>query len=718
MKAYRLEEGLNLYRFGKPYDTEAVVIKEMEKIEEKEIKYLNKSTKDKELKFTYSMNRDDMIFGLGENMGGINKRGKEYISFCSDDYEHTEGKKSLYASHSFFILDGERDTFGVFVDYPGKMKIDAGFIHRDILEISIPKKDVDIYIIEGKNKTEIVKKFRGLVGKSYVPPKWGFGYQQCRWSYPDAEAIEKVVNNMRERDIPCDTVYLDIDYMLDFKDFTVDGTKFPEFPKFVERMKKKGIRLIPIIDAGVKIQKGYDVYEEGLKKGYFCTTKDDDTFVGAVWPGKCAFPDFLNPEARKWWGKLYKRLTDQGIEGFWNDMNEPALFYTPDHLEEVIEKIKSSQGENLDIYSFFEFKDMITGLSNRDEDYKKFWHVDKDGNKLNHYDVHNLYGYNMTRAASEGFEEIRPDKRTLMFSRASAIGAHRYGGIWTGDNKSWWSHILLNIQMMPGLSMCGFLYSGADTGGFGDDADAELVARWTQFSIFTPLIRNHAGGTRPQEPYSFDEETANYIKGAIQLRYAMLPYLYSEFMKAIRDEKGYMMPLAFEYADKRSRRVEDQLLCGDSIMLAPVYTQNARGRYIYLPEDMLCWRGKSPEDREVHMLKKGDHYLNIEIDEIPFFIRKNKMVVMGKVLNHVEEEKLKELNVVVNLDSRAKYEYYDDDGVDTNIDNHSILKLSVGYRGEEVVARVEHVEGETDIVVVNFEIYTSDNQVIKKKIYL
>ena len=717
MKAYRLEKGVQLYRMGDPYNTEAVIETPMTEIDEKEVRYLKKALAGKGLRFTYTMDRDDIIFGLGENMGGINKRGKEYVSFCTDDYEHTEGKKSLYASHSFFIVDG-RDTFGVFIDYPGKMKIDAGFTHKDTLEISVPNGDVDIYIMEGKIKNDIVKKFRRLIGKSYVPPKWGFGYQQCRWSYPTATEIEKVVLNMRERGIPCDTVYMDIDYMTDYKDFTVDETKFPQFPSFVEKMKGMGIKLIPIIDAGVKIEDGYDIYEEGMEKGYFCTTADDDTFVGAVWPGKCAFPDFLNPDARKWWGGLYKRLTDQGIEGFWNDMNEPALFYTPDHLEEVIENVKSSQGENLDIYSFFKFKDMVTGLSNREEDYKKFWHVDKNGQKINHYDVHNLYGYNMTRAASEGFLEIRPDKRTLMFSRASSIGAHRYGGIWTGDNKSWWSHILLNIQMMPGLSMCGFLYSGGDTGGFGDDADSELVTRWTQFSIFTPLLRNHAGGTRPQEPYSFCGDTAAYIKGAVQLRYALLPYLYSEFMKARRDDTGYMSPLAFEYDDKRSKRIEDQILCGDSLMLAPIYTQNARGRYIYLPEDMLCWRGKSPEDREIHMLRKGDHYLHVGVDEIPFFIRRDRMVAMGKVLNYVGEEMLRELNVIVNLDKLAKYEFYDDDGVDTNLDNQSILKLRVGYRGDEVVAKVEKTYGETEIVVVNFEIHTNENQVIHKKVYL
>ncbi len=717
MTVYKIGDDIKLYRYGKPYDTEAVLLRDREEIEEEGIKYFQEESEKNGVHLRYSMSRDDIIFGLGENVGGINKRGKEYESFCTDDPEHTEGKKSLYGAHTFFIVDGE-DTFGVFIDYPGRLRVDAGFTHRDILEVSIPTGDVDIYIIGGEDKNQIVGNFRKLVGRSYIPPKWGFGYQQCRWSYLNAGEVERVVDSMRDRRIPCDTVYLDIDYMADFKDFTVDEAKFPRFPEFVERMKEKGIRLIPIIDAGVKIEDGYDIYEEGRERGYFCTTAQGDTFVGAVWPGRCAFPDFLNPDTRRWWGDLYMRLTDIGIEGFWNDMNEPALFYTPDRLEEIIEEVKSSQGENLDIYSFFRFKDMVTGLSNREEDYKKFWHRDGEGRRINHYPVHNLYGYNMTRAASEGFARNRPGERTLLFSRASSIGAHRYGGIWTGDNRSWWSHLLLNIQQMPGLNMCGFLYSGGDTGGFGDHADAELVTRWTQFSIFTPLLRNHAGGTRPQEPYSFDDASAEYMKGAVELRYAMIPYLYSEFMKAVREDRGYMTPLAFEYDDRRSRGVEDQLLCGESLMLTPVYTQNARGRYIYLPDDMLCWRGRDSRNREIHRLKKGDHYLNIGIDEVPFFIRRNRMMVMGKPMNYVEEEIVRELNVVVNLDTKAVYEFYDDDGKTTNEDDYSILKFTVRKKGEDVIAKVERIAGETQVVVVNFEIHSEDDQVLERRVYL
>lgn len=712
MKKFRVTDEISLYSYGKAYDTEAVIYREREEVEGKDVKYLNTFvSKTEELVFTYEMDKEDIILGLGENMGGINKRGKEYISFCTDDPIHLEDKKSLYGVHPFFIVDG-KETFGVFVDYPGKMTFDMGFRNKDVLQITIPKKDVDVYIIEGEDKNKIVANFITLVGQSYVPPRWAFGYQQCRWSYEDAKEVERIVDGMRENNIPCDTVYLDIDYMDAFKDFTVSSERFPDFPEFVERMKKKGIRLIPIIDAGVKVEEGYDVYEEGMEKGYYCTLKDDKEFVGAVWPGHCVFPDFLNPDTRKWWGSLYKRLTDQGIEGFWNDMNEPALFYTPDRLKEVLEEVEGMKGKNLGIYDFFGLTDKFRNLSNQTGDYKKFYHKDKEGNKINHYDVHNLYGYNMTRAASEGFDEIKPNERILMFSRASYQGAHRYGGIWTGDNMSWWSHILLNIQEMASLNMCGFLYTGADTGGFGANADAELVTRWTQFSIFTPLFRNHAAmGTREQEPFAFDKETTDRVRETIKLRYAMIPYIYSEYMKARRDKRGYILPLSFQYEDARSRRVEDQVLCGDSLMLTPVYTQNAKGRYVHLPEDMLMWKGSGLNSNTIEYKEKGDSYIELETEELAFFIKKDKMLPLGKALNYVEEEEIDRLRVIVNLDSEAKYEYYTDNGTDKNLDNHAILNLIVTREGDTVEARVEKVKGDSRIKEIEFIVYGRDMKV-------
>ena len=718
MKKFKISNQITLYRYGKPYDTETVLLKAEEESMEEDILYLKSFvSKNDELIFTYEMTKEDVILGLGQNMGGINKRGKEYISFSTDDPNHLENNKSLYGIHPFFIVDGE-ECFGVFIDYPGKMSFDIGYRQKDCIQITIPKLHADLYIIEG-NKQEIIKAFMTLVGKSYVPPKWAFGYQQSRWSYPDSNSIEEVVENMRMNEIPCDAIYLDIDYMTDFKDFTIDGKKFPNFKEFVTNLKSTGIRLIPIIDAGVKVEEAYDVYEEGIKNSYFSLTKDKKPFIAAVWPGHCVFPDFLNPETRKWWGGLYKKLTDLGIEGFWNDMNEPALFYTPEKLKEAVEKAKSLEGKNLGIYDFFGLKDSFTNLSNLDEDYKKIYHKDKDGNFVNHYDVHNLYGYNMTRAASEGFDSFLPDKRVLLFSRASYQGAHRYGGIWTGDNKSWWSHLLLNIQMIANLNMCGFLYSGADIGGFGDNCNEELIIRWMQFGIFTPLLRNHSAmGTRHQEPYSFGKETMVDLRNIIKFRYALLPYIYSEFMKARRDMKGYILPLSIEYSDKRSKTIEDQILCGESLMLAPIYTANARGRYVYLPEDMLLCKLSSLREKSFSYYTQGDHYIPCELEEMIFFIRPDKAIILGKELQHVHEEVISELTLIVYLENYCTYEYYDDDGYDKNLENSSIMEFYIEETNEEIEIKVNQKKENKEIKRVIFEIYSKNKGFIKKSISL
>lgn len=716
MRAFKIINGVNKYVFGKPINTEAVNI-EGEEIKKDSLECFSIEYKDK-FSLVYKMGKDDMVFGLGENQRGINKRGGIYESFCSDDPRHTENKKSLYGAHNFTIIDG-KDKFGVFVDFPGKVTFDVGFTDKDKYKITIENSNVKIFIITGKSIKGITKKFLKIIGRSYIPPKWAFGYQQSRWSYENQNVVSDIAEKFIENKIPCDAIYLDIDYMERYKDFTVDSNTFPNFKEFIERMKDKGFRLIPIIDAGVKIEKGYDVYEEGIDNNYFCTDKNGKPFVVAVWPGRCHFPDFLNKNTRLWFGLKYKVLTDLGIEGFWNDMNEPAIFYTNRGLKEAVDLAKKLEKENLDINFCFELKDKFHNMSNNIVDYKSFYH-NKDESKINHYDVHNLFGYNMTRSAGEGLKIIEPNKRFLLFSRSSYVGMHRYSGIWTGDNSSWWQHILLNIKMMPSLNMCGFLYIGADTGGFSSDANAEIVTRWTQFSVFTPLFRNHsAKGTRRQEPFAFDDETTNVIKNAIDLRYALIPYIYSEYMKAALNNDVYFSPLIFEYDDEISRRVEDQLLVGDSLMISPIYQENSRERYVYLPEDMLLWKVKGYKDRNCEVIKKGHKYLDIDIDEIPIFIRKNKMIVIGKTAQNVDSIDNKKLDVLAFVTDKAEYRYYDDDGKTYDFENQNFSEIVICITKNESEYDVDvKVNGPQLINKLNFEIVNGCGDKFKKSINL
>jgi alpha-glucosidase len=624
-------------------------------------------TDQESMSFSYCMDDADVVYGLGEQVRGINKRGWIYRSKCSDEPNHLEDRQSLYGAHNFLVVDG-KEQFGIFIDYPGILTFDIGYTKSSLMTITASDWNLDVYVITGSDVKDIVKQFRHLIGRSYIAPKWAFGYGQSRWSYMNEDEVREVVRSHREAGIPLDAVYLDIDYMERYKDFTVNTETFPDFAAFNQEMKEQQIHLVPIIDAGVKQEAGYPVYEEGMKNGYFCKKEDGSPFVAAVWPGKALFPDMLNPEARAWFGDWYRVLLDQGVEGFWNDMNEPSIFYTEDRLNEVMEQLGQFKDRNLDMDEFGQFTGLFKSLSNNIEDYKNFYH-EVNGEKIRHDRVHNLFGYNMTRAAGEAFERLEPDKRILMYSRSSYIGMHRYGGIWQGDNKSWWSHILLNLRMMPSLNMCGFLYTGADLGGFGADTTEDLVLRWLALGIFTPLMRNHSAlGTRRQEAYRF--EHLDGFRHIIQMRYRLLPYLYSEYMKAALRDEMMFRPLAFDYPeDAFAAKVEDQLLVGDGMMIAPVYTQNADGRYVYLPEQMKLVRFVQDGSCTEEILEQGHHYVTIALTDIVFFVRPDHLIPMSDGGQCVADVDFEHLHYVSFIRNEAVYEYYNDNGYEKDYEN-------------------------------------------------
>ena len=645
------------YVYGHPFPTDAVV-KEIETAKEP----LPFFETDNQGSFTYTLAEDDIVYGLGEQIRGINKRGWQYVSWNYDNPNHHEDTRSLYGSHNFIIVCG-KVTFGAFFEYPGKMEFDIGYTRRDTMQIKAAKNDLTVYIITGENEKDIVKQFRGIIGRSYIPPLWAFGYGQSRWGYKNEADIREVAAKYKAAGIPLDSIYLDIDYMERYKDFTVDEERFPDLKGLAADMQAEGIHLVPIIDAGVKIEDGYSVYEEGVEKNYFCKNAEGGDFVGAVWPGRVHFPDFLQPEARDWFGKKYAVLTEQGIDGFWNDMNEPAIFYTEDRLADTCAEIEKLTAGNMGIDEYFAFTGMVAGLNGNIGDYDKFYH-NVNGQMVKHSEVHNLYGMNMTRSANEALREICPDKRTLFFSRSSYVGAHRYGGIWQGDNKSWWSHILQSMQQLPALNMAGFLFTGSDTGGFGCDTTEDLMLRWLQYSLFTPLFRNHsADGTREQELYRFSN--ADAAGNMIRIRYSLVPYLYSEFLKAALQDEMMFRPLAFDFADDAdAKQVDDQLLLGNELMIAPIYKQNAKGRYVYLPEEMMLVRMRSDEDYETEILPKGHHYVPAELNELVFFIRNQKAIPFAKAAKNTAET---DWNTVRLLGySGCSYEMYADNGTSPN----------------------------------------------------
>ena len=338
-----------------------------------------------------------------------------------------------------------------------------------------------------------------------------------------------------------------------------------------------------------------------------------------------------------------------------------AIFYSQQRLEQVFNELDIYRNQNLSIDSFFKFQNLVPSLSNNEEDYRAFYHNYR-GQRIRHDKVHNLFGFYMTRSAAEAFEELEPQKRILLFSRASYIGMHRYAGIWQGDNRSWWSHLLMNIKMMPSLNMCGFLYTGADLGGFGEDATEDLVIRWLSFGIFTPLMRNHSAiGTRRQEAYQFAR--TDLFRNVLRIRYRLLPYLYSEYMKAALNNTMMFQPLAFVYPeDARASRIEDQLMLGENIMIAPVYEQNAEGRVVYLPERMKMLRFRTDGSIEESIWENGFSYVDMPLGEVCIFVRDHYLLPLAEGGEYVEEVDFEHLKLYSCGEEVKPYEYYTDNG--------------------------------------------------------
>ena len=651
------------FSFGHPFPTQSVVLSLP--AESGPIPFLTPDGSGWQL----TLSEQAAVYGLGEMPRGINKRGWHYIANNTDESRHSEDKLSFYGAHNFLLVRDGSTCFGLFVDFPGKVYYDIGYSRHDLLSFHTETPDYDLYLLSGGSENAICKEFRTLIGRSYIPPKWAFGLAQSRWGYKTEEDVREVARQYKEHDLPLDMICMDIEYMQDYADFTVNKERFPDLTKLSADLKAQGIRLVPIIDVGVRVDPNDSTCAEGLEKGYFCKKADGTPFVAAVWPGKAYFADFLRPEVREWFGHKYKALTDCGIEGFWNDMNEPSLFYSPERLRAFLDDMAAlREKDNIEQEEFFpRVVGGAMGLMNSPADYASFYH-EADGRKVRHDQVHNLYGGSMTRAAGEAFADLRPGQRTLLYSRSSFIGSHRYGGIWLGDNNSSWAQLLANIQMMPSVQMCGFLYSGADLCGFSCDTTPDLALRWLEFGLLTPLMRNHSAvGTRMQEYYRFPE-VLPAVRNMIRLRYALLPYLYSEFMKAALENTSYFRPLAFDYPDDPdAREVEDQLLLGEGLMAAPVYVQNAHGRHVYLPEPMKLLRLRAVDDYDEEILPAGHHYIRCALDEMLLFIRPGHIIPVAQPANNtaeLDDASLTLWSFLPNGES-AEYRMYRDDGVTT-----------------------------------------------------
>ncbi|QJD83815.1 glycoside hydrolase family 31 protein [Cohnella herbarum] len=513
--------------------------------------------------FSAVKSSDSHFYGLGEKTGFLDKNGERYEMWNSDVYEpHVQDTDALYQSIPFLIhYEYGKPAYGLLLDNPGRATFDMR-THEDRYTVNIASGELDLFLFNGPSIKDVVKRFTDITGKTYMPPKWAIGYQQSRYSYMNQEEVLDIARTFRKKGIPCDVLYLDIHYMDEYRVFTWDSKRFPKPLEMMAELKELGFELVPIVDPGVKKDPKYHIYQEGVKNGYFCRKLEGDIFIGKVWPGLSAFPDFTDDAAAEWWGDHHRFYIEQGINGIWNDMNEPSVF---------------NDSKTMD-------PDVVHA---------------NNGNPKTHEEWHNLYGLLMSKATFEGMKRGLSGDRPFVLTRAGYTGIQRYATVWTGDNRSFWEHMAMSIPMVLNLGMSGIAFAGPDVGGFSHHASGELVARWTQMGAFVPFFRNHSViESRRQEPWMFGDQVEAICREYIGLRYRLMPYLYSLFYEAHKTGVPILRALIMEYPEDRAvYNVCDQFLFGSSFLVAPIYRPGVQSRSVYLPEGVWYdyWTGEKHE---------------------------------------------------------------------------------------------------------------------------
>ena len=592
-----------------------------------------------------AMENDMYFYGLGERTGSLNKKGYHYRNWNTDDpTPHGETYAQLYKSIPFLIAIKNNEASGIFFDNHFESHFDMGKENSNYYYFGAKDGNLDYYFIYGPEVSEVVNEYTNLTGKTPLPQLWTLGYQQCRWSYaPEQRALE-IAKTFREKNIPCDTIYLDIDYMDDFRVFTWDNKKFKNPKAFTDELKSMGFKVVTIIDPGVKVDKGYKIYDEGLKNGYFATDKDGMVYKNTVWPGDSVFPDFMNSQVRKWWGNNQKIMFNLGIAGIWNDMNEPASFNGP-LPEDIV--------------------------------------FNNDGTLVTHKEIHNVYGHMMDKATYEGIKSAT-NKRPFVVTRACYAGSQKYATVWTGDNQSTWEHLRMSLPMLMNLGLSGMAFCGTDVGGFGHDCTPELLSRWVQVGAFTPLFRNHSTiGSREQEPWAFDKTTEDINRKYIKLRYKLIPYLYDMMYKCEETGEPIIRPLLFNYQnDRKTYEINDEFNFGDNILVSPVVEQGSRHKLVYLPEGdnwIDYWTGEE---------YKGGQYIIKEapLDICPIFVKSLSIIPVGKEQSYIGEnnDDILTLNIYLGKENgESTYTHILDDGESFDYKNGKLNKYIINCKLSE-----------------------------------
>jgi alpha-glucosidase len=618
--------------------------------------------------FAQTIGDEDRVYGLGEKYARLNRRFKTFNMWNTDQFNHLPTGDPAYVSIPFYIVASKGSYTGIFFSYAGFSKFDTGVERKDAITVTINSKEAALYVIHGETPAEIISRYSEITGKPLLPPKWAVGYNQCRYSYKTESEVLDMAATFRHKKIPCDAIWLDIDYMEDYMNFTWDKRKFPNPRAMLDKIHSIGFKLVTILDVGIKVEKGYSGYETLKKADGFLKNGEDRDFLGSVWPGICAFPDFLRTDVRELWGNCIGEWVKQGIDGVWLDMNEPSIFVMIDAARELIEFITRSESlagyDSLlaDSNFIMTLRDKAASLS-PNSIFKGIghmplgsFHTGDNGEKHSDLELHNAYSTMEVMATAASFKVNNPGKRWFILSRSGYAGIQQYAAVWTGDNQSDWGHLAISIPQLLSLGLSGVPFVGADVGGFSDDADPELLARWTQLGAFYPFFRNHTvKGSARQEPWSFGKKYEKIISDAIKLRYRILPQIYWLLVKSHREGIPVMRPMFYEFPDdSEAYDIDDQFMLGSEILVAPVISPGARARGVYLP---LCkwlnmWTGE--------VAGPGWHFVDAPLNRIPYFLKEDTGIVMAGPVDNTQKEW--KLRVEVFLETQACIRVYDDDG--------------------------------------------------------
>jgi alpha-glucosidase len=585
------------------------------------------------------MPADENYYALGDKAGPLSRRNRAFTNWNTDEFGWQESSDPLYKTIPFFIGLRKGVAYGVFFDNTYRSSFDFGKEGRDYLSFGAEGGELNYYFIAGPAPKKVVEEYTTLTGHPPLPPLWSLGYQQCRYSYYPESRVREIVRTFREKKIPADVIYLDIDYQQGYAPFTINREYFPTFEKMLSDLRAQGFHTIVITDLHIKkdANHGYAPYDSGIKNDVFVRNSDGSVFVGKVWPGDSVFPDFTLTRVRNWWGSLYKDFLAMGVAGFWNDMNEPSVFLRADKTMPL---------------------DTVHRLD--------------DGTSVDHRAAHNIYGMENARATYEGLLKLQAGERPFVLTRAAFSGAQRYAATWTGDNSSTWNHLKMSTPMLLSMGISGMPLVGDDIGGFAGTPPADLLTRWFQVGALNPIYRDHtAKGTADQEPWVHGPEHEAIRKKYIELRYRLMPYLYTAIEETARTGVPLMRPLFLEYPQATEFYGDDRdFLFGRDLFVAPVTTEMVDAEDISLPPGGWYdfWSGARHEHNEKIQLRP-------RLDEMPLYVRAGAIVPMQAVVQNTGETPDGPLLLRVYPGEDCSGSLYEDDGHSLAYQKGEILRI-------------------------------------------